>query len=100
VTGCADDLAYVSPKTGRAVSREAAGEWAARLLPLPPFLLGTNPPDRTQWRDGLRLTGHFLARDAFGSQHRALPRARQMLYDRVSALAVQSEKDVGPIHAG
>jgi DNA repair protein RecO (recombination protein O) len=100
VTGCADDLAYVSPKTSRAVSREAAGEWAARLLPLPPFLLGTNPPDRTQWRDGLRLTGHFLARDAFGSQHRALPRARQMLYDRVSALAVQSEKDVGPIHAG
>nr|WP_294547936.1 DNA repair protein RecO [uncultured Rhodopila sp.] len=100
VTGQSGDLVYVSPKTGRAVSREAAGEWAARLLPLPPFLLGTNPADRAQWRDGLRLTGHFLARDAFGSQHRPLPRARQMLYDRVSALAAETEKDVGPIHAG
>jgi DNA repair protein RecO (recombination protein O) len=100
VTGETRDLAYVSPKTGRAVSRGAAGDWAARLLPLPPFLLGAEPPDVAQWCDGLRLTGHFLARDAFGYQHRPLPRARQMLYDRVAALAAHSEKDVGPIHAG
>ncbi len=40
VTGAPDDLAYVSPRTGRAVGAEAAGEWADRLLPLPPALLG------------------------------------------------------------
>ena len=38
-------------------------------------------------RDGLRLTGHFLARDAFGQQHRDLPAARIMLADRIAALA-------------
>ncbi|MDR3529726.1 MAG: DNA repair protein RecO [Rhodopila sp.] len=93
VTGQADDLVYVSPKTGRAVSREAAGEWAPRLLPLPGFLTGSGPPDLAGWRDGLRLTGHFLARDAFGHHHRPLPQARRMLYDRVSAMAAQFEKD-------
>jgi DNA repair protein RecO (recombination protein O) len=100
VTGQTADLVHVSPRTGRAVSRGAAGDWAARLLPLPAFLLGTEPADMAQWRDGLRLTGHFLARDAFGHQHRPLPRARQMLYDRVAALAAQLEKDVEPTHAG
>lgn len=90
VTGTADDLAYVSPRTGRAVSREGAGEWAARLLPLPGFLLGQGPAelesDPAAWREGLRLTGHFLARDAFGHQHRPLPPARLALYDRVETL--------------
>ncbi len=42
---------------------------------------------RAQWRDGLRLTGHFLARDAFGHHHRPLPAARIALYDRVTRLA-------------
>ena len=40
VTGRTDNLAYVSPKTGRAVTAEGAGAWAARLLPLPGFLTG------------------------------------------------------------
>jgi DNA repair protein RecO (recombination protein O) len=89
VTGRTDDLAYVSPRTGRAVTREAAGDWAGRLLPLPGFLAGSTPADAPAWRDGLRLTGHFLARDAFGHQHRPLPQARRMLYDRVSAMVAQ-----------
>lgn len=87
VSGRVDELTYVSPRTGRAVSRDGAGEWAARLLPLPGFLVGTGVPGYGGWCDGLRLTGHFLARDAFGHQHRPLPQARRMLYDRVSALA-------------
>jgi DNA repair protein RecO (recombination protein O) len=86
VTGATHNLAYVSPKTGRAVTKVGAGDFAARLLPLPGFLTGTAPPDHAAWRDGLRLTGHFLARDAFGHQHRPLPQARTMLYDRVSAM--------------
>lgn len=100
VTGRTNDLAYVSPKTGRAVSREAAGEWAAKLLPLPGFLTGSAPPDLTAWRDGLRLTGHFLARDAFGHQHRPLPLARAMLYDRVSAMEAANQKDDASKNAG
>ena len=34
-----NDLIYVSPKTGRAVSRDAAGIYASRLFKLPQFLL-------------------------------------------------------------
>jgi DNA repair protein RecO (recombination protein O) len=87
VTGATAGLAYVSPRTGHAVSREGAGEWRDRLLPLPGFLVGANTSDAADWRDGLRLTGHFLARDAFGHQHRPLPQAREALLERVAALA-------------
>ncbi len=88
VTGATEALAHVSPRTGRAVSDAAAGPWRDRLLPLPRFLRRDDDPgDAAQWRDGLRLTGHFLARDAFGHQHRPLPRARVALYDRVMSLA-------------
>ena len=45
---------------------------------------------------GCALTGHFLARDAFGLHHQPLPQARQMLYDRVAALALsESPPDAG-----
>jgi DNA repair protein RecO (recombination protein O) len=92
VTGETAALAFVSPKTGRAVTAEGAGTWASRLLPLPGFLVGGNEARPTDWRDGLRLTGHFLERDAFGHHHRPLPVARHMLYDRVAALAAESEQ--------
>ena len=65
----------------------AAGTWRERLLPLPAFLRDDGTGDAADWRDGLRLTGHFLARDAFGHQHRPLPAARLALYDRVALLA-------------
>jgi len=91
VTGATVGLAYVSPRTGRAVTAAAAGTWAARLLPLPGFLAGANTSAAADWRHGLALTGHFLARDAFGHHHRPLPAARRMLYDRVATLAAESE---------
>ncbi|MEO8714820.1 MAG: DNA repair protein RecO [Acetobacteraceae bacterium] len=87
VTGATLDLAYVSPRSGRAVSEAAVGAWRERLLALPAFLL--DPDDdgsAADWASGLRLTGHFLARDAFGLHHKPLPSARRMLYDRVLAL--------------
>lgn len=87
LTGATAGLAYVSPRTGRAVARDAAPDWVDRLLPLPGFLAGSNRADPADWRDGLRLTGHFLARDAFGQHHRPVPEARLMLYDRIAALA-------------
>ncbi len=88
VTGATSGLDWVSPRTGRAVCDAAAGEWRGRLLRLPPLLLGGNAAGTAaDWRDGLRLTGHFLARDAFGHRHLPLPLARVALYDAVTALA-------------
>ena len=88
VTGATEHLAFVSPRSGRAVSEAAAGMWRERLLTLPPFLLnGTDAVGPADLRDGLRLTGHFLARDAFGLRHHPLPQARLALYDRVTMLA-------------
>lgn len=82
VTGATADLAFVSPRTGRAVSRAAAAPWADRLLPLPPFLLGNAEIGEGDVAAGLRLTAHFLARDVFGLRHLALPPARLRLADR------------------
>ena len=88
VSGEVAGLSWVSPRTGRAVSDDAAGEWRSRLLRLPGFLVGANSAGPEDWRDGLKLTGYFLERDAFGHQHRPVPPARHMLYDRVLALAM------------
>ena len=90
VTGETAGFAHVSPRTGRAVSAAAAGVWAGRLLPLPGFLVGAAAGDAVAWRDGLRLTGHFLARDAFGHRNLPLPAARAMLYERAVTLAAES----------
>ncbi len=90
ITGETEGLRFVSPRSGRAVSTGAAGVWENRLLALPPFLVDGATGDALAWRDGLRLTGHFLARDAFGHTHRPLPPARTMLYDRVASLAEES----------
>jgi DNA repair protein RecO (recombination protein O) len=85
ITGGREDLAYVSPKSGRAVARSAAGGWADRLFPLPPALLGQGPADSGEVAQGLVITGHFLARglDAVLAG-RPLPEARARLLARLS----------------
>ena len=84
-TGAVDDLVYVSPRTGRAVSREAGEPYKDRLLALPPFLLsaqgGLEPGDV---RAGLDLTGHFLEAFVFNPMNRPLPPARLWMIDRLS----------------
>ncbi len=60
VTGFTDELIYVSPKSGRAVSKAGAGIWADRLLPLPPCLLGEGPAPDNELQDAFRTTGYFL----------------------------------------
>lgn len=77
VTGATEGLAYVSPKTGRAVTADGAGAWADKLLPLPPVLLGQGDGDDQEVALGLRLTGHFLS-DQFAHQqgNKPLPDAR------------------------
>jgi DNA repair protein RecO (recombination protein O) len=90
-TGGVDDLAYVSPRSGQAVSRAAAEPWRDRLLPLPAFLLGTqagaHPGDL---RDGLALTGFFLERRVLAPHGRAEPKARTRLVELLGRAATTS----------
>ena len=80
-TSATEGLAYVSPRTGAAVTAEGAGDLADRLLPLPGFLVGATDFEDADIAAGLRLTGHFLKRDAFGGIHKDLPPARYRLAD-------------------
>ena len=78
-TGSRDDLLFVSPKTGRAVSAGAAGIYADRLLPLPSFLRPSGADAEIGREDlaaAFRLTDHFLGRDVFSPRHIARPAAR------------------------
>jgi DNA repair protein RecO (recombination protein O) len=62
-TGSRADLIYVSPKSGRAVSREAGEPWADKMLRLPAFLRERDAaPAGRDLDDGFALTGFFLAR--------------------------------------
>jgi DNA repair protein RecO (recombination protein O) len=74
-TGSLEDLIYVSPKTGRAVSRAAGLAYRDRLLALPAFLKGSQAgtPGQTDVADGLKLTGFFLDRHVFGPRSVAAP---------------------------
>lgn len=91
LTGATTDLAFVSPRTGRAVSRAAAGEWADRLLPLPEGLLGDAPLAPGALLQGLAITGHFLAREfADVTRGKGLPEARGRL---ISLLAAPPRRD-------
>jgi DNA repair protein RecO (recombination protein O) len=86
VTGATEDLAYVSPKSGRAVSRAGAGAWAERLLPLPVFLRSgwQAPPPAPDVAAALALTGYFLeARLAPTLPRQALPPARGRAVDAI-----------------
>jgi DNA repair protein RecO (recombination protein O) len=90
VTGGREDLAYVSPKSGRAVSRVGAGDWAGRLLPLPPAMLGQGPASQAEIVQGLALTGHFLQRGLDGVlSGKPLPEARARLLARLAKPASQ-----------
>jgi DNA repair protein RecO (recombination protein O) len=82
-TGARDDLAFVSPKSGRAVSAAAAGEYRDRLFPLPPLMLGSGAAGWPDILAGLRITGHFLARDVLIERQSEILAARERLVDRL-----------------
>jgi DNA repair protein RecO (recombination protein O) len=83
-TGSLDDLIYVSPKTGRAVSRQAGEPYKDRMLKLPPFLLGAQAGLASgDVGAGLGLTGHFLEAFIFNPLNRPLPPARVWLVERL-----------------
>jgi DNA repair protein RecO (recombination protein O) len=85
-TGETDDLAFVSPRSGRAVSRAAAAPYKERMLPLPPFLLGSQAAEPTpdDIRAGLRLTGYFLLERVLQPHGKSLPQARLRLEEFAS----------------
>ena len=85
-TGRPDDLVYVSPRSARAVSREAGEPFKDRLLALPAFLRGGEEiPGPGDLHAGFVLTGYFLGRDVFAPRGLALPAARDALIARLSA---------------
>jgi DNA repair protein RecO (recombination protein O) len=83
VTGATDDLAFVSPKSGAAVSRAAAAGYEARLYRLPHFLTAGGAAGWDDVMAALALTGHFLARDLLVDRRRETLAARERLVMRL-----------------
>ncbi len=83
-----DQLAYVSPKTGRAVSLAAGEPYRDRLLPLPGFLIGRGGGGPAEVGRGLALTGYVLERSVFAPHHRSFPAARERLAERFPSSAL------------
>jgi len=79
-TGADVDLAYVSPRSGRAVSRDAGQPYCSKLLKLPAFLLDDEATaSNADILSGLALTGHFLERDVLAPHGLVMPQARERL---------------------
>ncbi len=84
VSGATEDLAWVSPRTGRAASAEAGAPFADKLLRLPPFLLdGAAPVEEGDVADAFALAGHFLERRLFDQRGEGLPDSRRRLIERL-----------------
>jgi DNA repair protein RecO (recombination protein O) len=86
LTGETDNLAYVSPRSGRAVTAEAAGQYKERLLVLPPFLTGAMEASVEDVLAGLRLTGFFLEKRVLAPNDKVLPAPRMSLPDQLEKL--------------
>lgn len=82
-TGATQELQFVSPKSGIAVSRAGASGYETRLLRLPSFLTLGGPAEWNDIVDGLRLTGHFLERDLLIGKGADVLSARIRLVDRL-----------------
>ena len=81
-TGATADLIYVSPKSGRAVSRIAGEPWADKMLQLPAFLRDLDiEPQGGDLADGFALTGYFLER------HVLAPRGLTLTDERAHFIA-------------
>lgn len=84
-TGVTENLAYVSPKSGRAVSAEGGAPWADKMLALPGFLTGSGTVRPGDIGAGLRLSAHFLERRVLWPADKRLPDARARLIERLEA---------------
>jgi DNA repair protein RecO (recombination protein O) len=86
-TGNRTDLAYVSPKSGGAVSRAAGEPYRDKLLVLPAFLTSGGSAEWADLLDALALTGHFLARDVVHGRAADALAARERLVARLRGMA-------------
>lgn len=93
VSGATEGLRYVSPRSGAAVTSDAAGEHTPRLLVLPGFLGGASKSLEEDIINGIRMTGHFIARQIFGVHHQPMAEARQRLQDMI---LIQFGQDMPP----
>jgi DNA repair protein RecO (recombination protein O) len=96
-SGEQSDLVYVSPKSGRAVSRQAGEPWKHRLLPLPAFLSRELECEPEGWDDvaaGFALTGFFLMRNVLE------PRGLRFAEARASFMAAISRSDIAAMQVG
>lgn len=84
-TGTREELIYVSPRSGRAVSREAGLPWKDKLLALPVFLhqTGSHADCVADFQDGFRLTGFFLERHVWQARGLEAPSARESVINRL-----------------
>ncbi len=87
VSGEAEDLIAVSPRSGRAVSASEAEPYLGKLLPLPRFVREGGTADWADIVDGLTLTGHFLLRDIVTDRATPVAEARHRLVDRLHRAA-------------
>jgi len=92
-TGAETDLAFVSPRSGRAVSRQAGEAYGDRLLKLPRFLVeeeaDASPQDVVT---GFALTGHFLERHVLQPHGQSLPQSRERLIGLLTRLKPHPEE--------
>jgi DNA repair protein RecO (recombination protein O) len=89
-TGRNDNLIYVSPRSGQAVSASAGEPYRDRLLTLPAFLIAEVPPTPSDIRDGLALTGFFLERRVAVPHGKKLPAARARFVDALRRMTTIS----------
>jgi DNA repair protein RecO (recombination protein O) len=97
-TGSREDLVWVSPRTGRAVSRAAGAPWADRLLPLPSFLSCDAAADPEGVAAGFRLTGHFIAKHVAALANRPVPEPRERFVRAVTRAIARQEDKSAPAH--
>ncbi|MGC6411483.1 MAG: DNA repair protein RecO [Candidatus Puniceispirillaceae bacterium] len=89
VTGARNGLAFISPRTGNAVTPAGAGPYKERLLALPEMLGGAMPVEN-EIEAGLKITAHFLGKHIFHPMDKDLPAPRLRLQDLAIAYLVGS----------
>ncbi|MFN0191450.1 MAG: DNA repair protein RecO [Aestuariivirga sp.] len=78
-TGSRDELVYVSPKSGKAVSRMAGEAYRDKLFALPSFLSGGSEANPAEVTEAFRITGYFLDRHVADPRGAKLPASRETL---------------------
>ncbi|PHR93257.1 MAG: DNA repair protein RecO [Robiginitomaculum sp.] len=87
-TGTTSDLTHVSPRSGRAVSREAAAPYLDKLMPLPGFLNGATDVKEGDIADGFALSGYFLTTRIFHQINKDIPDARARLAQELKTVGI------------